>query len=160
LQRRDGFTVFHATHFRARRDEFKGWSDQKCSRLVHDLAVAIRDELTEGVTIALPRSLYEKEYRGGYVPKKMSLDSQFGVCFHACMDRLIHILRSMKKRHRLNVVIEHGHPNAEGAVTIFKEIKARLAEAGIDILGTGDCCAEKRLLAFDDCGFPGTRLAP
>lgn len=143
LQRRDGFTVFHATEFRARRNEFEGWSDRKCRRLVRDLAVAIRDELTEGVTIALPRSLYEKEYRDGYVPKKMSLDSQFGVCFRACMDRLIHILRSMKKRHRLNVVIEEGHKNANDAVKIFKEIKAIFVESGIDILGTATVMRKK-----------------
>jgi hypothetical protein len=136
LQRRDGFTVFHATDFRARRNEFEGWSDRKCSRLVHDLAVAIRDELTEGVTVALPRSLYEKEYRNGYVPKRMSLDSQFGVCFRACVHRLIQILRSVKKRHRLNVVIEDGHKNVKDAIKIFTEIKAILVEDGIDILGT------------------------
>src|SRR6266478_4204405 len=51
LQRRDGFTVFHAKDFRALRGEFEGWGPDKCRRLVNDLAVAIRDGLTEGIVV-------------------------------------------------------------------------------------------------------------
>ena len=144
LQRRDGFTVLHAADFRARQNEFKGWSDRKCARLVHDLAVAFRDELDEAVTIALPRKLYETEYRGGYVPKGMNWDSQFGVYFRACMERLLHILISQKKHHRLNVVLEAGHPNVRDATDrIFKEIKTALVEAGINLLGTAEVAQKK-----------------
>jgi hypothetical protein len=79
LQRRDGFKVFHAKDFRAATGEFRGWSQPKRERLLNDLAVAIRDGLTEGVTVALPRALYEREYRSAPIPKGMRLDSQYGI---------------------------------------------------------------------------------
>jgi Protein of unknown function (DUF3800) len=135
FQRRDGFTVFHAKEFRALTGEFRGWGPRKCVRLLDDLAVAIRDGLTEGVTIALPRSLYETEYRGGQVPKGMRLDSQYGVCFRACMYRLVQIVTADKKRHRLHVVIEYGHPNVRNTVDIFHELKDEFSNLGFDILG-------------------------
>lgn len=136
MQRRDGFTVFHAKEFRGGTGEFKGWSLQKCVRLINDLATAVRDGLTEGVTITLPRPLYEAEYRGGYVPKGMRLDSQYGVCFRACMYRLIQIVTADRKRHKLHVVIEDGHKNVGDAVRIFGELRSEFADLGFDILGT------------------------
>jgi hypothetical protein len=136
LQRRDGFTVFHSKKFRASVGEFEDWSLDKCRRLTNDLAVAIRDGLREGVTITLPRALYEAEYRGGHVPKGMRLDSQYGVCFRACLYQLIHILAKDKKNHKLHVVIEDGHKNVGDAVRIFGEIKAEFAAIGFNILGT------------------------
>jgi hypothetical protein len=78
-------------------------------RLLNDAAVAIRDGLMEGVTIALPRTLYITEYRGGYVPKGMHLDSQYGVCFRACMIRLIQIVIADMKRHKLHAATPSGN---------------------------------------------------
>lgn len=37
---------------------------------------------------------------------RMHLGSKYGVCFRACMDRLMHVLFSTNKHHRLNVVLE------------------------------------------------------
>jgi hypothetical protein len=37
LQRRDGFSIFHATEFKNKSGEFFGWSDTKCMSLVSDL---------------------------------------------------------------------------------------------------------------------------
>jgi len=135
LQRRDGFTVFHAKDFRALRGEFEGWGPEKCVRLLNDLAVAIRDNLTEGVTIALPRALYESEYRAPPVPKGMPLDSQYGVCFRTCLYRLIQIVTADRKKHKLHVVIENGHKNVRDTCRIFREIKQEFAELGVHILG-------------------------
>jgi hypothetical protein len=92
LQHRNGFTIFHATEFKNKTGEFAGWSDWKCLDLVHDLTVLVRDNLTEGVTIHLERLRYEEEYRKPPIPKRMSLDSQYGVCFRACMAHLIAIV--------------------------------------------------------------------
>lgn len=124
LQRRDGFTIFHATEFKNRTGEFVGWSDAKRMDLVHDLTVLVRDHLTEGVTIHLERLRYEDEYRRPPVPKRMSLDSQYGVCFRACMAHLIAIVLRDGKKHILDVVIEAGHKNVGDTVRIFDDMKA------------------------------------
>lgn len=135
IQRRNGFKVFHAKDFRALRGEFQGWSAHKCADLINDIAVAIRDNLKEGVTIVLPSALYETEYRGGIVPKGARLDSQYGVCFRICLLQLIKIFIEDKKRHKLHIVIESGHKNVGDACRIFEEVKREYADLGLTILG-------------------------
>lgn len=134
LQRREGFTVFHAKDFRALRGEFEGWSTSKCARLVNDLAVAIRDNLTEGVTIALPRALYEAEYRSPPI-QKVRLDTQYALCFRVCLRRAIQVVIADRKKHKIHIVIESGHKNVYDSCRVFDELKSEYAALGIDILG-------------------------
>jgi hypothetical protein len=137
LQRRDGFRIFHATEFRSKSDDFSGWSDTKCMQLVHDLTELVRDNLTEGVTMFLERERYLNEYRKPPIPKKMMLDSQYGVCFRACMAHLVAIVMADGKRHKINAVIEDGHPNVGDTIRIFSDMKRQVKQRlGIDLFGT------------------------
>lgn len=137
LQKSYGFAVFHATEFRNKTGEFFGWSDAKGLQLVNDLTELVRDNLTEGVTVYLERHRYSDEYRKPPVPKKMNLDSQYGVCFRACMAHIIAIAVADGRRHRLNVVIEDGHPNVGDTERIFNDMKQQVRNRlGTDLLGT------------------------
>jgi hypothetical protein len=137
LQKRDGFSVFHATDFRNKTGEFFGWSDAKGLQLVSDLTELVRDNLTEGVTVYLERQRYLDEYRKRPVPKKMTLDSQYGVSFRACMAHIISIVLRDGKRHRLDVIIEDGHPNVGDTERIFNDMKRQVkSRLGPDLLGT------------------------
>src|SRR5258708_27532975 len=113
LQRRDGFSIFHGNEFKSKSGEFAGWLDTKCMKLVEDLTTLVRDHLTEGLTVHLERDRYLNEYRAQPVPRKMTLDSQYGVCFRACMRQVLEIIWQDGKRHRLDVVIEDGHQNVQ-----------------------------------------------
>jgi hypothetical protein len=125
LQRRDGFKVFHATEFRNQTGEFDGWSE------------LVRDNLAEGVTMYLEHERYIEEYRKPPVPKKMNLDSQYGVCFRACIAHIIALVMADGKRHRLNVIIEDGHWNVRDTERIFNNMKRQVKNRlGIDLLGT------------------------
>jgi hypothetical protein len=134
LRRSYGFTTFHATEFRSGSGEFKGWSRTKGMRLVDDLANSIRDGLNEGVSVILPRKLYEVEYRAR-APKHMPIDSQYGVCFRVCLHYLVNQITADAKTHKLHVVIEDGHPNILNTVKVFNEIKGDLKRRGIRVLG-------------------------
>jgi hypothetical protein len=135
LQRRDGFSIFHANEFKAKTGEFAGWGDTKCMKLVNDLTELVRDHLTEGLTVHLERERYLNEYRAPPIPKKMTLDSQYGVCFRACMRQLLEIIWRDDKRHRLDIVIEDGHQNVGDCMRIFEDLKWRLkARRGVDDL--------------------------
>jgi hypothetical protein len=136
LQRRDGFTTFHVKQFKRKSGEFAGWSYTKCMKLVNDLTKLVRDELTEGLTVHLEHERYLTEYRAPPVPKGMRLDSQYGICFRACMRQVLEIVMADGKPHRLDVVIEHGHRNARDTIEIFNDVKRRLKERrGLDLLG-------------------------
>lgn len=138
LQRREGFSIFHANEFKAKTGEFAGWDDTKCMKLVNDLTELVRDHLTEGLTVHLERERYLNEYRAPPIPRKMILDSQYGVCFRACMRQLLEIIGRDDKRHRLDIVIEDGHQNVGDCLRIFEDLKWRLkVRRGIaDLLGT------------------------
>jgi hypothetical protein len=136
LQRRDGFQIFHVNEFKTKSGEFAGWPDSKCIKLVEDLTVLVRDHLTEGLTVHLERDRYLTEYRAAPIPRKMSLDSQYGVCFRACMRQVLAIVMEDGKNHRLDVVIEDGHANVNDCVRIFDDLKWRFRQwRGIDLLG-------------------------
>jgi hypothetical protein len=137
FQRVYGFDTFHATDLRHRSGQFKGWSVATAGRLVNDLATAIRDHLTEGVTITLPYALYRDVYRAPPTPKGMRLDTQYGLCFRACLWRLMQVASGDgKKKNRLNVVIEGGHRNVGDVSRIFDEMQAEYERLGFPILGT------------------------
>ena len=136
LQRRDGFSIFHVNEFKSKSGKFGNWADAKCMKLINDLTELVRDNLTEGVTVHLERERYLNEYRAPPVPKKMTLDSQYGLCFRACMRQLLDIIMADGKRHRLHVVIESGHPNVRDTERIFEDLRRRLKQRrGLDLLG-------------------------
>jgi hypothetical protein len=136
LQRRDRFNIFHVTEFKHRSGEFRGWSEGKRARLIDDLTGLVRDNLTEGLTIHLEHARYIAEYTSLPFPRKMPRDTQYGLCFRACLRRLVDIVLADGKKHRLHVVIERGHRHAGDAVRIFDDTKERLkTRRGIDLLG-------------------------
>lgn len=137
LQSEYGFKIFHAKEFKAQTGEFKGWSDAKCVRLIDDLTKLVKSNLTMGVIISLDYARYMNEYRAPPIPKKMTLDSQYGACFRGCLN---YILRRLEwrgeKNTRLNVVFEDGHKNVGDCQRIFMDLKRRFRSVGSEVLGT------------------------
>jgi hypothetical protein len=136
IQERDGFKIFHAKDFKGKSGEFAGWDDTKGQRLISDLTELVRDNLTEGLTVALEHSRYQKEYRAPPIPKKMSLDSQYGVCFRACLAQILDLMARRGNRDKMHIVFEGGHKNVGDCRRIFDDIKSRYSRSGSDILGT------------------------
>jgi hypothetical protein len=129
--------------------EFAGWSNTKCMQLVNDLTELVRDNLTEGVTVHLEHRRYIDEYRKPPVPKKMNLDSQYGVCFRVCMAHIIAIVLADGKRHRLNVAIEDGHVNVRDTERIFNDMKLQVKNRfGVDLLGTHTIAKKEQAAAL------------
>jgi hypothetical protein len=123
IQKRESFSIFHATEFKTRTGEFWGWSDVQRARLINELTSLVQNNLTEGLTIALTRERYETEYRSEPFPPKMHRDSQYGVCFRACMGRLFDLMAEYNCEPRLNVVMERGHPNVRDCERIFNDLR-------------------------------------
>jgi hypothetical protein len=152
LQAQYGFQLFHAKEFDAKKGEFAGWSDAKCVALVTELGELARANLTEGLAIALEYDRYVNEYRTPPIPKKMNLDSQYGVCFRCCLGRLFDVMEERDHRDILDVVIESGHRNAGDCQRIFQDLKRRFERIGVHSLGTFDVAskaATPRLMIAD-----------
>lgn len=136
LQKRFGFKVFHSKHFRSKRGEFSGWSDHKRHNLVVALTDLISTTLISGISIHLERDRYLSEYRSPPIPRKLHLDSQYGVCFRGCMGALLQNMQERGNTDRLNIIMENGHENVWDCQRIFFDLQKRFKRTGKDILGT------------------------
>ena len=163
LQHHYRFTIFHATEFKDRRGDFQGWSDEKGLALIQDMTDAVATSLSSVVIATLPNVRYHTEYRNTPRSKKVTLDSAYGMCFRMC---LVHFLEEMEKLEpvrkygsKLNVILEHGHPNAGDAKRIFEETRQNImAIHGADPLGTITTKTKKscaKLMVADFLAYTG-----
>jgi hypothetical protein len=138
IKKRHGFSIFHTKKFKRRDGDFKGWSNEQCLALMAELAPMTATAFSEGVTFSLDNAAYDAEYRNGEKPRKLRLDSKYGLCFRQCL--FFFALEGLKRVYRgrypkLHFVLESGHPNAGDALRIFNETKAELKANDCDMLG-------------------------
>jgi hypothetical protein len=134
-RRKFGFTVFHATEFRALRGEFEGWSAEKCFDLYMEFGQLGATHLVECFTVSLSHETY-KTYFLDRRPLKMHQTSQYGICFMGVLDGLMRTVMRHGPQSKLSVVVEHGHKNAKDTARLFEDRRRRLGTAGIDLLRT------------------------
>ena len=141
LRRRYGFRVFHAKEFKSRTGQFSGWSHEKCRAFLKDFHATGAD-LMEGVTCAISNAAFELEYHGGDTPRKLRLDTKYGLCFR---NSLVHLAAEVVRRlgsHKkfgetaMHVVLERGHKNAGDAERIFYEVKKDIQAVGCNLLSS------------------------
>jgi hypothetical protein len=129
IKARYGFKVFRTKELKDRSGNFAGWTAEQCLALMTDMAAITSNAFTEGVAMMIDPSEFEQDYRAGEKPKKLRLDSLYGLAFRQC---LIFFAREMAKRqHRrkyppLYLVLESGHRNIGDAIRIFDETKKEL----------------------------------
>lgn len=153
LKSRYGFSVFHATDLKTGSGEFSGWPQEKKLSLFHDLGMA-SSGLMEAVTSLLPNAEYEAHYKRIQSDhRKLKLDSKYALCFRYV---LIHLVAEAIRRlghhkkfgkTKFNLVLEHGHPNAQEATHVFFDLQAELEKSGINLLG------EMTLSKKQNCDF-------
>ena len=136
IQKAYGFHIFHAKEFKRGSGEFRGWSQDKKSALIHDLSQLVEQNLTEGIAVHLEHDRYVNEYKVAPIPSGMRLDSHYGVCFRACIARMRFRLRENGAKDTLNIVLEKGHKNAPDCERIFHQFKTLWQAHGADIFGT------------------------
>jgi hypothetical protein len=130
-----GFTVFHATEFRALHGEFEGWSAEKCFDLHMELGQLGATHLVEAFTISLSHETYQTHFFDRR-PPKMHQTSQYGICFMGVLDGMMRTVMSYGPQSKLSIVVENGHRNAQDTGRLFDERKRRLDTASIDLLRT------------------------
>jgi hypothetical protein len=130
-----GFSIFHATEFRALRGEFQGWSAHMCFNLYMALGRLGASYLTECFTISLSHEIYRTCFLERR-PRKMHQVSQYGICFMGLLDGLMRTVMPHGRQSKLSVVVESGHKNAGDTKRLFEDRKRRLDAVGVDLLHT------------------------
>lgn len=140
LKARYGFRVFHTRKFKKRAGEFRNWHPLRRFALMQELAVLTSAPGTfiEAVTVTLDNADYKANYVGGDKPRRLRLESKYGLCFRNCL--MFFLLEGMKWVHegsppKLHFILESGHPNWNEVRQIFNEVKAEVQGFGVDMLG-------------------------
>jgi hypothetical protein len=114
-KRNYGFKIFHSKKFKRRDGDFAGWPQEKCSASYWDLAmITSRDDaFVEGVVVSLDNEAYDIHYKAGEKPRRLRLDSRYGLCFRECL--LLFVREGLKRRYRkkfprLHVVLRGVQP--------------------------------------------------
>ena len=139
-----GFSIFHATEFRARTGDFVGWEGQKCFDLLMELGRIGSQQLVECFTLSFSHETYKRGFLD-VRPPKMHQTSQYGLSFMGVLDGLMRTVMRYGPQSRLSVVVESGHRNARDTARLFDERKRRLEAVGIGLL------ADHRLEAKASC---------
>lgn len=136
-----GFRVFHTKKFKKRTGDFRGWHPLRQLALMHDLALLTGTDsaFVDSVTVTLDNEDYKANYITRDKPRKLRLESKYGLCFRNCL--MYFVLQAIKFAEneaappKLHFVLESGHPNANEAVHIFNEMKQEIRTYGLDMLG-------------------------
>jgi Protein of unknown function (DUF3800) len=138
LKAQYGYQIFHTKKFKRRSGEFRGWHPIRQLSLMQDLGSLTQSAFIDSVTVTLDNADYKANYIGGDKPRRLRLESSYGLCFRQCA--LYFALEAMKWIHegsppKLHFVLESGHRNWNEVRNIFNEIKKDALEQGADLFG-------------------------
>jgi len=143
---KNGLTYFHSRRLRASSGEFENWSDHSKLVLIGEIdKLQNTNSLFRFVTV-VRKDEFQEHYKSGDRPKKLQLDSIYGLCFRLSLSFTAELLeRSFGLTGRkINFVVESGHPNAGACPVIFDQIKKHVSELR-DVLGTCTIEDKKKL---------------
>lgn len=133
------FNIFHTKKFKRRAGDFKNWTPRDCLNLIDDMAAVTQRGFTDAVVMTLNNDEYEADYRSGEKPRKLRLDTKYGLCFRECLYHFMRVglsLRHKKRLPHIHVVLESGHKHTGDALRIFEEVKADFKGSDADMLET------------------------
>lgn len=138
LKRKHGFKVFHTKKFKRRAGDFKGWNPLQQISLMMDLAAISEGAFVEGLSFTLSNEDYAANYRGGEAPRRMRIESKYGLCFKNCL--MFFVLEALRFADgtptKLHFVLESGHPNWNEVNLIFAAMKKEMRDMGTpELLG-------------------------
>jgi hypothetical protein len=125
MLRRNRIAYFHSKEWKHKQGPFKGWKDDKRAALIERASDIQRDTTLFGLTVKIQQEDYIRNYKSGDRPKKVPLDSMYGLCFRHVVVFVVDTLAKSLNRNDIEVsfVLEAGHKNAGDAVRIFDQMK-------------------------------------
>jgi hypothetical protein len=93
-----------------------------------------------GAVLSVKNDEYASYYRDGQGPRKLRLDTCYGLSFRLCLLHMVsEVIRRLGhdkrfERTRLNIVMESGNRHAGDAERAFNEEASDLAKSGCDLL--------------------------
>lgn len=143
LFREHGVRIFHAKEFHDSDGDFAGWKVDKKIDFLDDFGHIANETLAAGVTSLIKMSEYKEVYACPPKPKKLRLDTAYGLCFRETLQLLCDMVLKGQwdakwgdNPRTLHVVIEDEAKNVGDAIRVFREFKADLLPQYVGLLGT------------------------
>lgn len=159
-----GLTHFHATDVVGGGGPFKGWSADRRRNLVDHIDNIVHDYPLFGFSSVLRDDDYDRFYIAGHRPKKLQLDSKYGLLFRCCLSHVTETLLRQDDLPRpleLHVIMEDGHKN-RGDVERLTDIIRKNAPPQVSAMVRTVTFAEKKrtpgLQAADFLAYPSLHM--
>jgi Protein of unknown function (DUF3800) len=125
MLRRENIRHYHTKAMKDTDGDFAGWSNQRKANLVEKAGDNIQAATIFGFSIKLVKTEYLEHYRNAEKPKKLQLDSMYGLCFRFCALYVSDLIKKTFKETdiSMNFILESGARNAGDAERIFAELK-------------------------------------
>jgi hypothetical protein len=158
LLKKNSLTYFHSKEMRHSEGEFRGWDSFRKYEFTQRAADVALKNLEFGFTVTLSKGAYRALYINDHRPKKIPLDTQYGLCFRYCLSVIPGMAKDAfgDRELDINFMLESGHKNAGDAERIFNLVKKKGASHPeekeiVKMLG---------VIAFGDkVKFPGLQIA-
>jgi hypothetical protein len=156
-------THFHAKDFAHKQGQFAGWSPDRLLAFLDRHDVLCERNTLFAFSVVVNNADYDEHFKGADPPRKVQLDSRYGICFRLCLIALPTILWKLasNKKIAINLVLESGHRNAGDAERIFALCKQQAPKDVSDIFASLSF-ADKRtcygVQAADSIAFPAYRI--
>ncbi len=114
----------------------------------------------KGTVFTLNNSDFESQYRGNETPRRLRLDTKYGLAFRYCLtDLMLEATRRLRTHKRfsearMHVVLESGHPNGGDALRIFAEMQREMQGLGSSLLSSLTFADKRRVRSPDGRRFP------
>jgi hypothetical protein len=124
MLKKRGIPYFHSKSLMDTQRPFRGWTLNQKSDLIIRAGDIQKKHTMFGFSIRLSRSDYEQCYKSGERPKKIPLDTMYGLCFRYVAVWLPSIIEVSlgTNEFEINFIMEAGHKNAGDALRVFKQI--------------------------------------
>jgi hypothetical protein len=125
MLRRSNIRYYHTKRIRDSDGEFRGWSTKRKAALVVEAGESIQVGTFFGFSMILQKDGYLENYKNEERPRKIQLDSMYGLCFRYCAILAADLVQRTLKRDDIvmNFILESGAKNAGDAQRIFGELK-------------------------------------
>lgn len=125
MLRQNGIDYFHSKEWKHKQGPFKGWKDDKKIAFIERASDIQRDTTLFGLTVKIKQEDYIQNYKSGDRPKKVPLDSMYGLCFRHVVVFVVDTLAKSFNRNdiEVNFILEAGHKNSGDAIRIFDQMK-------------------------------------
>lgn len=124
---KDGIEFYHAKKMIHGQDQFRGWSQARKEASAKQVNKIIQRHSQFGFTLVLKDDEYRDHYQmpGVVRPRKLRLDSRYGLCFRMCLAIVPDLVRQTWSDHEIDLhfVLESGHKNYGDAERVFHEVK-------------------------------------